>query len=115
MICAIYRSADCLEVLFKYGGIKTDLLDNNGKYAIQLAEYYGSIDCFEILKEIPLGLVEINQMYLQQDRIFNFENDPKYQELLMNGIARPCIYCESNLGYIRYSTCCGAPMHQECL
>jgi len=115
MIAAIYKAVECINVFIKYGGIKTDLVDNEGKTALALAEFYGAIYCYEALHMLPWGLLEVNNLYMEQEKVLNYENDENYFELLMNGIQKPCIYCESNMGYLRYSMCCGTPMHKQCL
>jgi ankyrin repeat protein len=115
MVATIYQALECIKVFIKYGGIKTDLVDNEGKTPLELAEYYGAIYCYEVLMNLPWGVLDINELYLKQEKVLNFENDQQYYNLLMHGIPRPCAYCESNLGYLRYSECCGTPMHKQCL
>ena len=115
MICAIYRSIDCVELLLRVGGINTAATDNSGKTALQLAEYYGSIQCANKLRDIPLGILHLDESYFVQEKMPAYMEDPAYYDLLIGGVLRPCIYCESNLGYLRYSKCCGTPMHQQCL
>jgi len=115
MIASIYRAVECVAAFVKYGGIKTDLVDNEGKTPLALAEYYGAIYCYEILQNLPWGVLDVNVMYLNQEKVLNYEHDPEYYDLLVNGVPKPCVYCESNMGYLRYSTCCGTPMHKQCL
>jgi len=115
MVCGIYRSLECLNVMLKCGGCRTDITDNSGKTPLQLAEYYGSIYCFERLKQVSFGLIPVNQDFLKKEKSTQFQNDPECYDLLLNGILRPCVYCQSNLGYLKYSKCCGLPMHKQCL
>ncbi len=121
MIAGIYGSIDCLRLLLKYGGIYSDVKDSNGKSAAELAEYYGAIPCFEILKALPKGFLPIKIEQFKDAKVepANFETifkpAPTLDELYINGTLKPCIYCDSNIGYIRYSKCCGTPMHKACL
>lgn len=115
MVTAIFGAVECAKVFIKYGGIKTDLVDNEGKTALELAEYYGAIYCYEVLSTLPWGILDVNELYSKQEKVLNYENDPQYYDVLMNGVPMPCVYCQSNLGYLRYSECCGTAMHKQCL
>jgi len=123
MVAGIYQSMECLNLLIKYGGIYTDLKDSNGKTASQLAEYYGATACFEMLKSLP-PFIPIKPDAFQNAKLepahLETDNDANglsaaLENLYINGTLKPCLYCFSNIGYIRYSKCCGHPMHKACL
>ena len=40
--------------------------------------------------------------------------DSKYSELFLNGQRRPCNLCGRNTGLIKYTKCCGIPLHLVC-
>ncbi|EGR32983.1 protein kinase domain protein [Ichthyophthirius multifiliis] len=42
------------------------------------------------------------------------ETKIKYKKLLEDGYRIPCVICCVNLGYIKYTSCCGQPMHGHC-
>lgn len=115
MICAIYKSTEALQLLYHCGGVDPSLKDNNDRTAAKLAEYYGALHCYEHIKKFPESLVPINKIFLSSEASMNLEKDPKYKELFMNGTRLPCRICNSNLGYLKYSVCCGVPSHKACL
>lgn len=51
MICCVYNSVECLDVLLKLGQNDLSLKDKVNKTAFDLARSYGAIECFEMLKE----------------------------------------------------------------
>ena len=38
----------------------------------------------------------------------------KYHNLLIFGDRIPCVICLTDDGYIKYTTCCGQPIHSLC-
>jgi len=115
MIAVIFKSYQCLEVLLKYGGCHVDLTDKTGKTAAKLAECYGSYECLKALKGQGTGILPVKYQYLIEDQHQDFEKDPELEELLINGVLKPCVYCYSNLGYLKYCKLCGCPIHTACL
>ena len=115
MICAIYKSTEALQLLLHCGGVDLTLKDNNGRTVTGLAEYYGALLCFEQLKKYPESQIPVNTIFLNSQISMNPEKDPMYKDLLMNGVRLPCKICKENLGYLKYSVCCGVPVHKVCL
>mmetsp|Transcript_64653 Transcript_64653/g.75170 ORF Transcript_64653/g.75170 Transcript_64653/m.75170 type:complete len:247 (-) Transcript_64653:120-860(-) len=115
MISAIYKSTEALQLLYHCGGVDPSMKDSSDRTAAKLAEYYGALHCFEHIKKFPESLIPVNKVFLSSEASMNLEKDPKYKELFLNGTRLPCRECQSNLGYIKYSTCCGVPAHKICL
>ena len=38
----------------------------------------------------------------------------KYRELLLYGKRLPCFICLNDVGYLKYTSCCGHPIHHGC-
>ena len=49
MLCVIYKSTECLQLLLDYGGIDLDLQDMKNRTILQLTEQYKSYECKELL------------------------------------------------------------------
>lgn len=115
MISSIYKSYDELKVLYLAGGVLSHLVDKTGKTAGKLAEFYGAIECFEYIKKNEKKISNINVEYLTSEGSYDSSKDPKHHALLLNGIRKPCLFCNSNFGFLRYCRQCGVPMHKLCV
>lgn len=58
-----------------------------------------------------IGGSESKNQQLMKEALIDLE---KYRELLLKGDRVPCIICLSDYGYIKYTTCCGQPIHGPC-
>lgn len=134
MICCIYKSNEALKMLLKYGGIYLQSKDNNGKTAIELGKKYGNAQCEDIINDVFKGNDYLDFLEMKMDQLSQFpeldilisdsstqpEEDLtdvdkiQYRELLVQGELLPCVICLSNLGFIKYTTCCGQPGHTQC-
>ena len=127
MICCIYKATDCFNLLLKIGGINFNLKDKNNRTCEGLAAYYGAIDCFEAIKKIkekinskgilPLSVEIVKSPVDQLSELLgglSLENENKYADLFMSGDRKPCQLCHTNNGYIKYTQCCGEPVHLVC-
>ena len=140
MIATIYNSPRCIDILFKSGGIKLKEKDEKGKTALDLASIYCRSECEKIIqKEISklskMGFQDytnINDAFLQnfkdEDKEHerfsksiiltcndpSIEEDERYRMLLLHGERIQCLICLCNKGLIKYTTCCGQPMHSHC-
>ena len=113
MIASIYKSLECLKLLYQYGGLQTQLTDCQDKTALKLAEFYGATECYEYISKQPKSNIPLNKdMFALKLKI---ETNPQYTELLTYGIRLPCLFCNSNMGYLRYCRWCGCPVHKICL
>eukprot|EP00825_Cyclidium_porcatum_P016615 TRINITY_DN1956_c0_g1_i4.p1 TRINITY_DN1956_c0_g1~~TRINITY_DN1956_c0_g1_i4.p1 ORF type:complete len:182 (-),score=13.63 TRINITY_DN1956_c0_g1_i4:114-659(-) len=133
MVCCIYKSNEALELLLKYGGVNLLLKDKNQKTAVDLGKKYGNSKCESVINK---ALAENDYNEMIQPNYTNLNNLPQleccleftqtaeqditdidkvqFQELLLKGQLLPCIICLSNLGHIKYTNCCGQPLHQHC-
>lgn len=110
MLASQYNAFECLELLIKYGGIKTDLVDNENRTALEIAEVNEAKFCFDKLKDLPSGILQVDEVLLKHEEVLNLEDS-----IFKNGKPKPCVYCDSDKGYLMFSECCGVPMHSECL
>jgi ankyrin repeat protein len=115
MICCLYKSFECLKILYLSGGIQPNLKDGKGKDAAKLAEYYGAIECFEHIKKNVAEQIPINEEFIKSEYLATNFKDPTHANLLLNGYRKPCIYCTLDSGYLKYCKQCGAPIHKLCL
>jgi len=51
MICSIYKSVAELKVMYQAGGLLVDQVDKDGRNALKLSEYYGAVECYEVIKK----------------------------------------------------------------
>jgi len=144
MISAIYGSTKCLNMLLQCGGMSLNAKDNNGRTAGDLAKYYGKTELETTLteakaklptsnsdaitftpiaenflsyfqEETPGGIVDpdmvVRSVKLGETTI---EERDEYSALLMFGDRLPCLICLMNRGLIKYTSCCGQPLHPLC-
>ena len=129
MIAAKRGNISTLEQLLKVGGIKLHLRDHKGRTARGLARFHGFHKCADLIAEYETGgaaYVPINPCYLQDNSAIKIcaenskktpssvEDDPRYQEILLTGKRVPCVICQDERGLIKYTVCCGQPMHAFC-
>ena len=140
MIAGIYNSPKCIEILFKCGGIILHEKDDKGKTALELTSTFNNKECNEMIqKEISnfsktssQAHTKINNTWLNdfKDEVkdneqsskpiiitcndSSIEEDDRYRSLLRHGERLPCLICLCNKGLIKYTTCCGQPIHPYC-
>ncbi|KRX00053.1 Ankyrin repeat-containing domain [Pseudocohnilembus persalinus] len=132
MIVALSNSIQSLQILFKYGGIdfsqkfdknKTifELIQkySNDQFKEQFNILYAKNNCVEILPINSLDLEKFPALETLMDqenmqKELNISQKKQLKELLLNGQRNPCCICLSELGYIKYTICCGQPMHESC-
>jgi len=56
---------------------------------------------------------DIKELTKAMDAVSIEERD-EYQELLRKGKRLPCIICMGSNGWIKYTKCCGQPLHPLC-
>ena len=137
MIACIYKSDKCLDILFKYGGVRLKLTDKHGRNLMELAKYYRAIECQALLAKVfdeykDAETTPVNYQLLEKvesiDAFYN-ESQPdeneqkpvidekfikKQRKLHLEGEPNPSVICLSQLGWIKYTDCCGQPLHQTC-
>ncbi|KAL4486424.1 hypothetical protein ABPG72_018378 [Tetrahymena utriculariae] len=135
MISCIYKSPECIKILLNYGGVYLNICDYKGSNCLQLCESFQTKECFEIIQRAMKkyqqanGLVPINLELLKQKsnlidelqdgrankpKEMDKATEEKYKKLLEEGYRLPCVICQVELGYIKYTDCCGQPMHGHC-
>jgi len=141
MLTAIYGSTNSLQLLLKYGGIKLYDKDNNGLRATDLALKYKKESVYKILtKQVdhfpmktitepaefmtPLNISELEKNEEQIESFLNnveglkikeVDEEEKYQGLFQKGKRLPCVVCAGDKGWLKYSDCCGHPIHPLCV
>ncbi|KAL4494524.1 hypothetical protein ABPG72_004426 [Tetrahymena utriculariae] len=131
MVGAVYDTVDCLKVLFKYGGLQLFKKDCSAMDCIKLAIKYDSKDASDFIqdriaqnnfqeflevnvdafKSIPDLKTLLHQRYeVQMTEELVLQN----RDILLYGEPISCIICLQNTGFLKYSNCCGQPLHQHC-
>jgi hypothetical protein len=135
MLCSFYGAKKCMEILLTAGGVKPFLTDNNRRTAEIIASNLHFEDMVRILKAerskvqkpdlahtTPVNFVYLNSVQeevtpMPRDvtiKVCTIEDKEEHKELLSKGDRLPCVICLGNLGFIKYTTCCGQPMHPMC-
>ncbi|KAL4445027.1 hypothetical protein ABPG74_018755 [Tetrahymena malaccensis] len=131
MVGAVYDTVDCLKILFKYGGLQLFKKDCSAMDCIKLAIKYDSKDAndyiqdqiaknnfqeflevnIDAFKQIPDLKTLLHQRYeVQMAEELVLQN----RDILLYGEPISCIICLQNTGFLKYSNCCGQPLHQHC-
>ena len=131
MIAAMNGKRVVLELLLKIGGVKLDVKDTKGRTAIDLAKSNGKSNCAEFLEKFmnsKSSSMKLNIDYFKNaEAVLNYtpynkpvdekedEDDPKNLELITKGKRIPCVICQEDTGLIKYTRCCGQPLHSFCV
>jgi hypothetical protein len=139
MITAAYGASNSLALLLKYGGVRLYEKDNNGLRATDLALKYKKESVYKILTKqadhFPMKTITeptefvtpLNYEVLTKseallvectskvENIKKIEDQEEHQELFLNGKRLPCTVCSGDKGWLKYSECCGHPMHPLCV
>lgn len=134
MITAMYGASNSLNLLLKYGGVKLYDKDNTGLKAIDLAKKYKKEAVFKMLAkqadsypqkvitepadfETPVNVEDLTKIVHPPAApcAGNVEDQEEHQHLLKCGKRMPCVVCSGENGWLRYSECCGHPMHPLCV
>jgi len=139
MITAAYGASNSLALLLKYGGVKLYEKDNNGLRATDLALKYKKESVYKILikqaDHFPMKTITeptefvtpLNYEALAKsetllvectskvENVKKIEDQEEHQDLFLNGKRLPCVVCSGDKGWLKYSECCGHPMHPLCV
>jgi len=139
MITAVYGSTNSLGLLLKYGGVKLYEKDNAGLKASDLALKYKKESVYRILNkqadQFPMKTIveptefatpvdyealtkneaSIDESASQQNIAKKIEDQEEHQDLFLHGKRLPCVICCGDKGWLKYSECCGHPMHPLCV
>ncbi|EAS03755.1 ankyrin repeat protein (macronuclear) [Tetrahymena thermophila SB210] len=131
MVGAVYDTVDCLKILFQYGGLQLFKKDCSAMDCIKLAIKYDSKDANDFIqdkiaqnnfqeflevnldafKQVPDLKTLLHQRYeVQMPEELVLQN----RDILLYGEPISCIICLQNTGFLKYSNCCGQPLHQHC-
>ncbi len=133
MIAVIYDKIDAVNLLVKYGGIKLYEADNKGAKATDLGLKYKREKIFKTLTKVqniyPFKEGTDNMVPLNTDGLMpteatvteteqgkvHFEEREDLQDLLLHGKRVPCQICQGANGRIKFTRCCGEPVHSVCV
>jgi len=140
MITAVYGANNSLTLLLKYGGLRLYEKDNSGLRAADLALKYKHESIYRNLTkqsdQFPMKTITeptefvtpLNQKEFIKEKTqeatcctqassdkTKIEDQEEHQELFRHGKRLPCVVCSGDKGWIKYSECCGHPMHPLCL
>jgi hypothetical protein len=132
MISCIYGKVQTLGTLLGFGGQKLFVKDREGFRASDLTKKFNQKDAYKILKKqleaypkdtsdiviTPINISALEESEITKDlenlKIDSVEDDPKYERLFKIGKRVPCVSCRGNKGWLKYTKCCGVPMHHIC-
>ena len=133
MIAVMNGKTRAADVLIKAGGLNIQHKDKKGNTAYQLAEKHKKdllVDllCNEEFLIIESNYTAINEQFLADSDLsakkkaflrelnpVGVEDMPEYRELLLKGRRSPCSICQDDKGWLKYTKCCGQPLHSLCL
>jgi len=140
MITAVYGATNSLNLLLKYGGVRLYEKDHSGLRAADLALKYKNESVHRILSkqsdQFPIKTITepcefvtpLNHKELLKEKTSEtpacvqtsgdttkVEDREEHQELLRHGKRLPCNVCSGEKGWMKYSECCGHPMHPTCV
>jgi hypothetical protein len=125
IITAIYGRKEATKTLLQTGGIDLKAKSDDGYAAIDHAHKHKHPAIVklvedEILTNKTKSVTPVNCKFMIQEPTMKsssnlpVEDRPEYQALFKFGIKYPCMFCMTNKGWIKYTTCCGQPLHEVC-
>ena len=144
MMSAIYISEGCADDLLKFGGVRLYDVDNNGLKASDLAKRFKNETLFKKLMELEDSInrqvssdvisdyeTPFFEKYISIKSEVNSQEVPSCHNVLKestrnnsscneevlfkNGRRLPCIVCTGKRGWLKYTDCCGSPIHPLCV